>query len=964
MVLPGRALIGRDAELVAVRALLAEAVAGHGGAVLVEGEAGIGKTALLEAGLVDADELGCQVLRGACDELTRRFPLSAMLAALGAQEDSADPRRAAAARALSSPGDAVGLGVLLAAGDPVMAAVEQLVDLVDRLCADGPAVLLVEDLNWADEASLILWQRLIRSVAQLPLLLAASCRSVPAPPALGRLRGELRRSPGGVLISLGGLPADEVARLAEELVGRPPGERLAEHLASASGNPLYVRELLDAFERSGTLREDAGSGSLDVRPDDQGPARAAVVSLSRVIVERLDSLTAETRQTLVTAALLGPVFSVGDLAVVSGRAPTELVGTIEEAVAAAVLESAGARLRFRHGLLRQGLYESVPLALRVALHQHAISALIAADVSAERVAELLLPVLAEADGWELGWIVEHGGDLIDRAPEIAAELLGHALDRLETGDRRRAQVQDTLLPVCFYLRRVEQAERIARDILSVGTEPERAGRAYWFLAHNHMYHTGKVEEALATLAEALDGDRLDPLWRARLGALRSAVFAMQHRRPQARAEAELALGEGERLCDPQTGGWALHTLSLLSMQEDDLVAATDLAGRALELIGGDGEMSGLRLLVGSNRFAWLADQDRFAEAEQGARQVLAQAERSWTPRMGSIRLRVAEMAYVRGHWDDAQSELEQSAEFPTARLITAVRLSYQALIAAHRDDWEGAAAHFEALAAPEYLAEWVAGVRPVVMARILEVERTGSAERIIEMLAPRLTIGGELGPGWQLLVPDLARAAVQHGDERTLQVVRELCATPMPQGRSPERRAGIVWSSGLLDRDPGSVLTAAAYFRGAQRLPWLGKALEDAAVLQAAAGQLASARETLAEALQVYAGLGAVWDTRRALARIRPYGVRPGVRGARRRPKNGWEALTDTEARIAELVSRGLSNPDIAGQLQLSRRTVGNHVSHILMKLQVSSRREVAELARAAASAADARAGVPRRAAG
>jgi len=258
------------------------------------------------------------------------------------------------------------------------------------------------------------------------------------------------------------------------------------------------------------------------------------------------------------------------------------------------------------------------------------------------------------------------------------------------------------------------------------------------------------------------------------------------------------------------------------MQEDDLVAATDLAGRALELIGGDGEMSGLRLLVGSNRFAWLADQDRFAEAEAGARQVLAQAERSWTPRMGSIRLRVAEMAYVRGHWDDAQSELEQSAEFPTARLITAVRLSYQALIAAHRDDWESAAAHFEALAAPEYLAE----------------------------------------------------------------------------------------------------------------------------------------------ALQVYAGLGAVWDTRRALARIRPYGVRPGVRGARRRPKNGWEALTDTEARIAELVSRGLSNPDIAGQLQLSRRTVGNHVSHILMKLQVSSRREVADLARSAASAADARAGVPRRAAG
>ena len=963
MALPGPSLIGRDAELALVRALLADTVAGRGGAVLVEGEPGIGKTALLEAGLADAEAFGCQVLRGVCDELTRRFPLSAMLGALGAREDSADPRRAAVARALSAPGNAEGLGALLAAGDPVMAAVEQLVGLVDRLCADRPVVLLVEDLHWADEASLIFWHRLTRSAAQLPLLLAASCRPTPVLPGLDRLRGELQGSPGG-LIALGGLSSPAVARLAEELVGGPPGERLTGHLASASGNPLYIRELLDALKRSDALIEDAASGALEVDIDDQGPVRAAVISLSRVIVDRLDSLTAGTRQTLVTALLLGPVFSVGDLAVVSGRVPTDLFGAIEEAVAAAVVESAGPRLRFRHGLLRQVLYESVPLALRVALHQQAISALIAADVSAERVAELLLPVLAEADGWELGWIVEHGGGLIDRAPEIAADLLQHAVERLETGDPRRAQVEDALLPVCFYLRRLEQAERIARDILVTSAEPERVGRAYWFLTHNDMHHTGKVEDALRTVAEALDGDRVGVLWRARLAALRSAGFAIQHWGQEAREAAERALAEGERLADPYTGGWALHALSLLSMQQDDLVSATDLAGRALELIGRDGEMTGLRLLVGANRFAWLADQDRFAEAEEGARQVLALAERSWTPRMGGIRLRVAEMAYVHGQWDDALVELEQAAEFPTALLMTAVRLAYQALIAARRDDWDAAAVQFEALAGPQYAAEWVAGVRPVVMVRVLEAERTGSAERIIETLAPRLLTGGRLGPGWQLLLPDLARAARQHGDRQTMRAVRELCGIPLPEGRTPERQAGIVWSAGLLREDPGTVHSAAAYFRGARRLPWLGRSLEDAAVLEAAAGDLAAARGTLAGALEVYAGLGAVWDTRRALARIRPYGVRPGVRGARRRPKSGWEALTDTELRVAELVSRGLSNPDIAGQLQLSPRTVGNHVSHILMKLEVRSRREIAEHAAAAASAAATRSGIPRQAAG
>ena len=234
MALPESALIGRDAELAVLEALLADTAAGRGGAVLVEGEPGIGKTALLEAALAGAQDLGCQVLRGACDELTQRFPLSAMLGALGAREDSGDPRRAAAARALSSPGNAGGLGARLAAGDPVMAAVEQLVGLVDRLCADGPVVLVVEDLHWADEASLVLMHRLSRAAAQLPLLLAVSCRPVPTPPGLNQLRGEMRRSSSGGLIALDGLSTPEVARLARELLGRPPGERLAERLASAS----------------------------------------------------------------------------------------------------------------------------------------------------------------------------------------------------------------------------------------------------------------------------------------------------------------------------------------------------------------------------------------------------------------------------------------------------------------------------------------------------------------------------------------------------------------------------------------------------------------------------------------------------------------------------------------------------------------------------------------------------------
>jgi DNA-binding NarL/FixJ family response regulator len=127
----------------------------------------------------------------------------------------------------------------------------------------------------------------------------------------------------------------------------------------------------------------------------------------------------------------------------------------------------------------------------------------------------------------------------------------------------------------------------------------------------------------------------------------------------------------------------------------------------------------------------------------------------------------------------------------------------------------------------------------------------------------------------------------------------------------------------------------------------LGNALEDAAVLQAAAGDTTAARATFDEATEAYAELGAVWDSRRAAGRLRAFGVRPGVRGVRRRPREGWSALTNTELRVADLVADGLSNPDIAVQLFLSRRTVETHVSHILAKLQLRSRRDVVK-ARAA----------------
>jgi DNA-binding NarL/FixJ family response regulator len=95
------------------------------------------------------------------------------------------------------------------------------------------------------------------------------------------------------------------------------------------------------------------------------------------------------------------------------------------------------------------------------------------------------------------------------------------------------------------------------------------------------------------------------------------------------------------------------------------------------------------------------------------------------------------------------------------------------------------------------------------------------------------------------------------------------------------------------------------------------------------------------DAEQIYTDLGAVWNLRRADSRLRPYGIRRGVRDSRRRPATGWESLTPTEVRVARLVAAGQSNPSIADELFLSRRTVQTHVSHILTKLGAHSRVEI-----------------------
>ena len=180
------ALIGRGDELAHIGRLIRAAAAGRGSALLIEGEPGIGKSSLMRAALAETAGARCQVFWGSGDELGQALPLLPLLEALRVRDEPDTPRRGTIVRLLR--------GELAAdrGADVSTVLAEQLLALIKEECAAQPAVLVVDDLQWADQVTVTLWARLARSADQLPLLLAGMMRPVPRREDLLALRRAAR----------------------------------------------------------------------------------------------------------------------------------------------------------------------------------------------------------------------------------------------------------------------------------------------------------------------------------------------------------------------------------------------------------------------------------------------------------------------------------------------------------------------------------------------------------------------------------------------------------------------------------------------------------------------------------------------------------------------------------------------------------------------------------------------------
>src|ERR1700730_2262642 len=353
------ALIGRDSEMALLTGLITEVSRGRGSSVLIEGEPGIGKSALVRAVVAQAPDADCQVFWGAGDELSQALPLLPFLDGLRVREPSANPRRNTIVRLLRGE-------VTSDRGTDVPAVLaEQLLALVAEQCAVRPTVLVVDDLQWADQASITLWGRLARSAQQVPLLLVGMMRPVPQREDLLALR---RAAGNAARLQLAGLTGAAVADLVAGLAGGRPDGKLLRLADGAGGHPLYLTELVAALARSASMTiTEAGAAEL--------ASGAAPRSLSAAIADRLGFAAGPVRKVLRAAALLGMEFAVPDLAIVLGRSVADLIPTVDEACAAGVLAESGHGLGFRHPLIRAALYDEMPAPVRAAWHRDAGRAL-------------------------------------------------------------------------------------------------------------------------------------------------------------------------------------------------------------------------------------------------------------------------------------------------------------------------------------------------------------------------------------------------------------------------------------------------------------------------------------------------------------------------------------------------------------------------------------------------------------
>jgi DNA-binding CsgD family transcriptional regulator len=775
-------------------------------------------------------------------------------------------------------------------------------------------------------------------VRQVPLLLVGMMRPVPQREDLLALR---RAVGDAARIQLTGLTDTAVAELVAALVGGEPDDKLLRLADGAAGNPLYLTELVAALDRSSGLTvTDSGTALLTIG---QAPS-----SLSAAIADRLGFVSGSVRAVLRAAALLGVDFAVPDLAIVLGRSVADLIPAVDEARAAGVLAESGTGLGFRHPMIRAALYDDMPVPLRAALHRDAGRALAEAGAPADRVARQLLQavggsgVTAEPmDEWILSWLADTAELLVGQAPVVAAELLGEAVASSQVGSAQHDCLAGRLADALYRTGDAAAAEQVANGALARVVEPDLLVDLHWTLAQCRI-RLGRSAESLVTLNRALAFPGISAMHRARLLVLAARTHSNLGEVEKAGRVAATALAAASDAGDNWAMGWALHVLTIVTAVRGQMTDALPLFDRALTVTQADPALTDLRLLLQINKAVTLGNLDRHEEALAAAGEARHLARQVGTVvRLAQAHCALGQLLFDTGRWDDAMAEvgvLHPDLKEPAAACCD---LGVAAVICFHRGEINQARRHIAAAVGhAKQIGNRVVG--SLALARSLDYEASDAQpEALAELTAGFADKTEELDEIEDLLA-DAARLAITIGDLSTAKAIVGHATALAAESAIPHRQANAFYCRGLLDHDTTRLLRAAERYRDAGRPLLSAKALEAAAGDFVDTDDRGQARAAFTHALEIYASLGATADVARLQARFRAHGIRRGPHAKHRQARSGWDSLTPTEIRVAALVEGGLSNPEIAARLFLSPRTVATHVSHILKKLDVHSRTDIA----------------------
>jgi DNA-binding CsgD family transcriptional regulator len=939
---PPERLVGRQWELARAHGLVEGLSRGAGATLLIEGEAGIGKSLLVQKVIGLAGDAGVAVYRGDAHPFEGTRPFGPIAQALDLRAGSSDPRRASIGRLLAGGGANVEANESAPFADARHQVVEEIIDIVETVCARAPAVMVIEDLHWADESTLLAFRSMARVLGHVPLLLVGSMRLSPRSTALDQLVDEALQS-DGQLLRLESLTPGDVDALVHSELGLPPGALLTSIVAKAGGNPLWVVEIVRSLSTEGWLR--------------RGPAVAEAIadeipgSLRELVLRRLRYLPAEVLNLLRIAAVLGDAVSVYDVAAVARRPAAEVVRQLDEAFRAGLLDEHADALVFRHQLVHDAIYQDLPQPLRRALHRDAAGVLAHLNAGPLRVAGHLIRGAEPGDLEAVRWLRQASTEAITTAPSVAVELQRQASTLLPAGHEDVDLVVAELVEALQRAGEVAEASDVAEAVLSRAHRADVDVRLRLALVSalslqnrgSELIH--HAEAALVRFPGMKLADQALVLAQASYGRTFSGEFV------GGEATARQALALAERAASTAMTVWSLTAMSVAVKTQGRYAEALELTQRAVALafdpLDNDARLRHPHFFHAMA----LSDSDLIEEARGAYRIAIREYEElgsSWL--LPDTLLLSAELRFLVGEWDDAATELQSGLHLAREhgqRISVAQSRAYEALMATAKGNDRGARAALMGL--ERELASDVPcyGAELVAFAYSTLAEARGEASEAFEMLLRFWEHDSDRDVRYyhRYLGPPLVRLGLTL-DQRD---VSSRVAAEVEEGAAlapevPTVQSAALRCRGLVDEDPEKLVEAVELARRGPRLLDHAGACEDAAAVLTATGQSAKATELLTEAHARYEAVDArAWASRTG-AELRRLGVRQGIRGQRRRLTSGWESLTSSELAVCQFVAEGLTNRDIGRRLYISPHTVNTHLRHVFQKLSVSTRAELAGL--------------------